>query len=62
MKLRWAVFKRILIVHMHDSKPCVMMESIKNVAVSDLDILPSFLLLNLSSFHLSVHVTKVFCM
>ena len=39
---------------MHDDKPRVMMESIKNVAVSDL--VPSFLLLNLSS------VTKFSCM
>ena len=29
-------------MHVHDGKPCVMMESIKNVAVSDL--VPSFLL------------------
>ena len=32
---------------MHDGKPCVMMESIKNVAVSD--FVPSFLLLSFPS-------------
>ena len=40
-ELQWALFG-ILITHVHDSKSCVMMESIKNVAVSDL--VPLFLL------------------
>ena len=53
-ELRWAVFG-ILIPHVYDCKPRVTMESIKNVAVSDLA--PSFFLFNFFSFHLSACVT-----
>ena len=40
----------------YDDKPRVMMESIKNVVVSDL--VPSFLLLNLSSLSISVSMSQ----
>ena len=43
-------------MHVHDSKLCVMMESIKNLAMSDL--VPSFLLLNLCSLFILVSMRQ----